>query len=529
LSLATRIGYAGSRGDFSYFDNGNTPLLAGDDGYARRENNHYDRLFAQLRLDHRRGGLLVSSQLLAWWKQQGIPGTVGMPALTADLQTGTLRSITRVRADRGLGPGGYVEWIASVAGEQRRYRDLQGEVGLSPSDQRARSVDGWLSPRLRLPLWPMAWLELTGELRGEWIAIEQRRAQGLASGDSRRGRFWAGLGVELEQWLFRRRWALAPALRVDLVDSRFAVAPGQGEVDDQGSNSVVLGLSPRLASKLRLAPGLELRASVGRYLRPPTLVELFGDRGYVLGNEGLRPEQGTKVDGGLIFDGEGLFERIDVFASLVGFATWSSDLIQWVRSGPVVQPINIGGARVAGLEAGLGLQVLDGDLGLDLAYTFLDSRNEGPEVEQVGKPLPGRPRHSLLLRPAGGHRFIVGRRAIGLEPRAFYELEWIAGNVLDLSGRVELPPRLLHAVGLSLRLVDRVELALAVRNLGNLRQTTITPAYGPPTPYPAPISDFIGYPLPGRSLWATLRVDLELPRKRALSRSPGSRRRSDSP
>ncbi|MCA9685561.1 MAG: TonB-dependent receptor plug domain-containing protein, partial [Myxococcales bacterium] len=154
LSLATRIGYAGSRGDFSYFDNGNTPLLAGDDGYARRENNHYDRLFAQLRLDHRRGGLLVSSQLLAWWKQQGIPGTVGMPALTADLQTGTLRSITRVRADRGLGPGGYVEWIASVAGEQRRYRDLQGEVGLSPSDQRARSVDGWLSPRLRLPLWP---------------------------------------------------------------------------------------------------------------------------------------------------------------------------------------------------------------------------------------------------------------------------------------------------------------------------------------------------------------------------------------
>ena len=119
--------------------------------------------------------------------------------------------------------------------------------------------------------------------------------------------------------------------------------------------------------------------------------------------------------------------------------------------------------------------------------------------------------------------------AIGLEPRAFYELEWIAGNVLDLSGRVELPPRLLHAVGLSLRLVDRVELALAVRNLGNLRQTTITPAYGPPTPYPAPISDFIGYPLPGRSLWATLRVDLELPRKRALSRSPGSRRRSDSP
>ncbi|NVB37573.1 TonB-dependent receptor [Pseudenhygromyxa sp. WMMC2535] len=530
LSIAARIGYAGARGDFSYYDDANTPLIPEDDGYSRRLNNDYDRLFAQLRVDHRRDHLRVSSQLLGWWKTQGIPGTAAAPAADARGRTASLRNVTRVRRD-GLGPGGYVEWIASLAVEDRLFRDLGGEVGLAANDQRALSFEGWISPRLRAPLWRGAWLELSAEARGERVTIDERYgdesgsgsgsgsgdgsgdAQVLASGDATRGRTSLGLGVELEQWLFSRRWAISPALRVDLAASNFAVPEGQGEVDDAGRDSVVLGWSPRLASKLKLVEGLEARASVGRYLRFATLFELFGDRGYLVGNEGLRPEQGTKVDGGLILDLEDLGGAVDLFAQVVGFATWSEDLIQWVRSGPVIRPTNVAGARVRGLEAGLSLRAWDRDLSLDLAYTLLDSRNESPEAEQYGQPLPGRPRHSLLARPAGGHRFRLGRAGVGFEPRVFWELEWIAGNTLDLSGRVELPPRLLHGAGLSLRVADRVELGVQVRNLGNLRQTTITPALGPTQSYPAGISDFIGFPLPGRSVWGSLRVDLDLPRK----------------
>ncbi|KIG16987.1 Outer membrane vitamin B12 receptor BtuB [Enhygromyxa salina] len=518
LSLAARIGYAGSRGDFRYFDDGGTPLLATDDAIRRRVNNEYDRLFGQVRLDHRRGPLRVSSQLIGWWKLQGIPGTASAPSADASQRVVALRNITRARMQLGSRAGvpGHVEWIASVAMEDRVFRDLGGQVGLAADDEHALSFDLWLSPRLRVPLWPMAWLELVGELRGEWIDIDERFGDDsdnpgdpLASGDATRSRFSAAAGAELEQWLFERRWSISAGARIDLADSRFAVPAGAGEVDDQGADQVAFGVSPRVGTKLVLTDGLDLRGSVGRYLRFPNLGELFGDRGYVVGNEGLLPERGTKVDGGLVLDLEQIGGReLGIFAQVVGFATWSEDLIQWVRSGPVVQPINVAGARVRGLESGLGLRAFGRDLALDLTYTLLDSRNDTPEAEQQFKPLPGRPRHSVLVRPAVGHRFDLGRRGIGLEPRIFYELEWIAGSFLDLSGRVELPARSLHAAGISLRIAERVELAIEGRNLSNRLRAVIDPAFGPPTAYPAAISDFIGFPLPGLSVWGSVRVEL---------------------
>lgn len=528
VSITTRLGYAGSRGDFVYFDDGGTPLLDGDDGLLRRVNNGYERVAGQLRVDARVGSLRVASQLQAWWKLQGIPGTAAAPSPDATQRTTSLRSLTSVRKRLDARPGSqtggaeWIEWLGSAVVEQRVLSDLGGQVGLAADDEHALSLDGWLSPRVHVGVWPGATLELIAELRGEWIDIDERIADAqpedpgaLTSEDATRTRVSVASGLELEQWLFERRWSLAAGVRVDVADSRFAVAPGSGEVEDLGRDRLTLGVTPRVGTKLALVPGLDLRGSAGRYLRQPTLAELFGDRGYVVGNEGLRPEAGTKLDGGLVIDLERIGGReLSLFAELAGFVTWSDDLIQWVRSGPVVRAVNVTGARVRGLEAGLSVRGFGRDLALDLAYTLLDSRNDSPESEQRGKPLPGRPRHSLLARPSAGHRFVGrGRRSIAIEPRVFYELEWVAGTLLDLSGRVELPPRWLHAVGVSLRVADRVEFDVQARNLANQRWTTITPAFGPATPYPAAIADFIGFPLPGLSAWASLRVDLEFARK----------------
>jgi iron complex outermembrane receptor protein len=516
-SLALRVGYAGSRGDFWYFDESGTPLLSDDDALLRRINNDYQRLTASLRIDAELERTRVSQQNQVYVKHQGIPGTATAPSPDARAQTVALRSITRVSTRLEARPGSEVEWIGSAALEHRVLQDLGGQVGLAADDERALTLDAWLSPRVRVALWRGAFVQLLAELRGEWIEIDERISEdpnATASGDATRTRTSVASGAELEQWLFERRVSIVGGVRLDLADSRFAVPTGQGEFDDPGHDRLTMGVTPRLGSKLTIVPGLDLRGSVGRYLRQPTLPELFGDRGYAIGNPGLLPEVGTKLDGGLVLDLEHIGGReLSVFAELAGFVTWSEDLIQWVRSGPIVRPVNVAGARVRGLEAGVSVRGFGRDLGLDVAYTLLDSRNASPEAEQTGKPLPGRPRHSLLVRPSGGHRFVVGRAAIGLEPRVFYELEWIAGTYLDLSGRVELPPRWLHAAGLALRVADRVELTIEGRNLSNRLSSTIAAQVGPRTPYPAPISDFIGFPLPGLSVWATLQVDLDFARK----------------
>lgn len=532
LSLALRAGYAGARGDFPYHDDANTPRLPADDRTRRRVNAGYDRVFGQARVDLQRGHLRVAHQQLVHFEALEVPAMVGNPDSDATQATLGLRNLTRVRQGFGsAAPGGYVEWVGSGSLERRHFRDPNAALGLASDDEHALALEGWLSPRLRVPLWRGAFLLSTAELRGEWIRVDERTqvtdASVLSSGDATRSRVSSGLGLELEQSLFRRRWTLVAGMRVDAARSEFAVPAGQGERHDAGRDATLLALSPRFGTKLVLVPGVELRGSVGRYVRLPTLTELFGDRGYLVGNEGLRAESGLNVDGGFVLDLAGLVgepalddegeviprpsDRFDLFVQAAGFASWSRDLIQWLRSGPVVQPINVAGARVRGLEAGLSARVLERVVMLDLAYTLLDTRNDSPEAEQHHKPLPGRPRHGLLARVSGGWRFEVGRRAVGLEPRGLYELEWIAGNTLDLSGRVELPARWLHRVGVELIVADRVRVSLELRNVGDLRVATIHPRFGPRDPYVAPIADFLGFPLPGRSVWATLGFDFDWP------------------
>jgi hypothetical protein len=110
--------------------------------------------------------------------------------------------------------------------------------------------------------------------------------------------------------------------------------------------------------------------------------------------------------------------------------------------------------------------------------------------------------HEVFARISGGAPLELS--AVSLQPRAFYTLELIAGTYLDPSGRRLVPARSLHGVGLEIDIGERVRLAFEARNLLDHRTTTWThpsPSIG--TLF-VPLSDFIGYPLPGRSFWLTL-------------------------
>jgi vitamin B12 transporter len=519
LSFVARVAYAGSLGNYVHFDDVGTPLLFGDDGHRRRASNNYDTGLAQVRVEHDRGGLRVSSQLLGRWRLQGVPGPSGAQASDVELFSYSFRSISRIRRSI-LAPGGYVEWVASLTGDDRRYRDQSATFGLADDHEPAKSFDAWTSPRLRLPAWYQGYVTLFAEVRGEWVDVRDRASDldpaQLSTGEARRTRFSAGVGAEIEQWLFERRWSIAPAFRVDTVVNRFDVPVGAGEVDDRGLNSRIHGFTPRVATKFVLGEGLELRGSVGRHMRLPTLFELFGDRGFARGNEGLRAEAGTRVDGGLLLTLDDIGDRpISVFAQALGFVSWNQDLIQWAREGESVRAVNIERARLRGLELASSVRGWHGDAALDVSYRFVDSANGSEGYSRFSADVPGQPRHHLRVRPSGGHRFTPNRKLrASLEPRLFYELEWISTNTLDVAGYDELPPRLLHALGVSLRIADRTELAIEARNLGNVRWATVNDDGDWPGPYPVATSDAMGFPLPTRSVWASLRIDVTWQPKR---------------
>lgn len=513
---AVRTAYGGSTGAFGFYDDRGT-RASSDDGITRRTGNAYDRVLAQLRLLARAGAWRIATHQLVVAKRGGVPGPGSAQARAAANDQLWSRTIVRARHD-GIGrPGARLEWLLGLGLEARRFRDPLAELGVGRDDQRSAALDLYLSPRLRLPLWRDAYVTLMTDARIEAIAIDQRveRPDGSPTGDATRRRAAVGAGVELEQFAWGDRLQVVPALRVDAIASAFAVGRGQGEQDDAGRNGATAAVSPRVGVRLSPWRWLALRGSAGRYFRAPSLVELFGDRGFFVGNEGLAPERGWVVDGGVTLEHEG--DAGAVQGHVAGFWTRTRDLIQWIAAGTIARPENLAGARVRGLETSLAWQSPGEHWSVAINYTLLDSEDRSGAPGRDGRALPGRPRHDLFARSGFGWRFAP--RGVELAPRFDYTVELVAKTQLDPSGRYVLPPRALQSLGVRLQIDRRVTIGVELRNLLDARTQTVVVPVGDRRPQPVAIADFIGYPLPGRSVWATLRIDLPHPLTRRR-RSP---------
>ncbi len=512
-SVSAQLGYAGSAGDFRFLDN-NATASRDDDAVVRRTNNGYERLAGEVRWDGRRGEWRWGIAQLGTFRQQGIPGDANRQTQRVQLDRLGLRTIGAVERT-GVGPAtGKLKLAWGISFDREQLRDPDGEVGLGANDELLRAVDLYAAPRWRTPLWRDAFLTLAVDGRLERVVVEDnlllQPSGSLANADATRTRLGAGAGLQLEQFLLGSRLQIVPAVRLEVTDSRFRISRVEGALADRGRDVVDTSLTPRLGLRFDLLDWLQLRASAGWYFRPPTLHELFGDRGFIVGNEGLVPETGTAADAGLVVDTAS--GPLTLYLQLAGFASLSRDLITWQKTGPVVQPVNIAGAQNLGLEAGVTASAWQRLLEVQLSYTLLDSRNQSRETEQRDRPLAGRPRHQLFARLSGGSQFAIG--SVSLEGRLSATLESVAGSFLDSSGYYEVPPYSLVGLGAELSLNRVVRLALEARNLLDARETLWRPPVATRPVIPVPVADFINYPLPGRSFWLAVSVALGEPDSR---------------
>jgi iron complex outermembrane receptor protein len=514
ICIESQVSYAGADGSFEYYNTANTPLVPEDDVYTRRRNNHYNRVQGRLSVSARRGRWRLHGQQLAFLKGQGVPGHVPAEASRSRLESVSARTLGQAHYREGGARPLRVSLLGSLGYDDRRFSDPADELGNGADRSRARVFDLYLSPRARLPLWRGAELVTILSPRLEWAVVDERvpASTDPTPASSDRVRVSTGAGLALEQLLIDERLLIAPAFNLDVVYSYFQPDPGaRGELPASAplaSNHSALGLSPRLGLRHQFTRMLQVRGSVGRYFRAPSMLELFGAMGYVNGNPALQAERGTAFDAGLVVDTADAHAPrwLSARLSAAGFATWYDDLIQSVQAGPALTYKNLHNARVAGLEAGLTLALGPGDGLLHATYTFLDSRNDSQDPQKNGQPLPGRPRHSLFTRLSGGHEWRA--QGVFVQPRVFYTLDLATNIFLDESGRRETPIRPLHGLGGELHLARRWHFALEIRNLLNARTTTWSPPIAGVGDLPTSFQDWAGYPIPGRSVWATLRIDL---------------------
>ena len=482
-----------TRGDFSYFADNGTIYDNFDDRFERRENNDKQQLAAHLRARVGDDGLRVTLLDAFLARDEGLPGHIN--ASTDSARLSTLRNLTVVQADTGRGA-----WCATgrlwLLQREERLHDPDNELGVSVPE--LGTWFGTAGGLVHIAGLPTPWLgpSVTLTAREEQVVVADLDA-GDVEEPRRRTGATAALGADL--WLWGERVRLSPVLQGLLVDNRaLGTVPFEETAVSPNSKDLLLAFTPRLGALVRPTPWLSLKANVGRNVRPPDLTELFGERGAVVGNTSLVEERGLGWDvGGRVVSPDGWLLRGALDVS--HFWSRTEDLIVLVQNAQRTSiPVNFGLTWVQGLEAGLALD-LGSWVSSQSSLTWSLSRNLTADPSVSGNPLPRVPALELWQSTSVGNDLV----------RVGHTWSYTDGNYWDATGWYRAAPRSLHGAFLRVQPGEAWPSAeLSVLNLAD-HTTEVVPR----DPLNADdgarridaITDFAGYPLPGRTFLFTLR------------------------
>jgi vitamin B12 transporter len=239
--------------------------------------------------------------------------------------------------------------------------------------------------------------------------------------------------------------------------------------------------------------GFAVYANGGRYARPPSLGELYGASIVVRGNPRLRPEVGWSADAGVRWlvrrpDG-GHMSRRQWWVDAAIFSRWAEELVSFVRSSEgFVQPVNLRSAQVRGVEIDVGSAWWACCVArVSLTATEPRDTTAGRATRNDVLPFVSR----LVVVPSLAVSVDVDGRAlrrVGAELRYLYQ----SSRFADAAGLAVIPAQgsLDAEAGVELA-VGHAAVRARVRVANVLNELRF---------------DVVGFPLPGRSAFASLEV-----------------------
>ena len=481
-----------TRGDFDYLSDRGTLYNLLDDRRLQRANNDKGQLSAhgRARVGTERLRLTLLDAVIR--REEGLPGHANAPTEDARLSTDRNLAVAQLdaRGDRARGWGR--TWLLT---RREVLDDRAGEVGVGSQHQQTDTASLGFAGHGRMALGPHVVPALTGAARVDQVGITD--LLGDAEGDP------------------RRRWAFQGAASADIVllDETLVLSPavlGQHQRYAAGDATTIDGLAitdgaakeiwradPRLGVRYRPIDGLALKATGGRYLRAPDFTELFGDRGAMIGNSDLKPETGWSWDVGAAGRTAGA-DWGRVSGEVAHFWRASSDLIVWSQNSQrTMVPVNVGEAWVQGLELSAAIELL-GMLDLDTSFTRTTSINLVPRAAVANNQLPRIPPWEAWVGTSLHHREVV---------RVGHGWSYTAPNYWDATNYFQTPARSLHDTFVRVSPVPAVSFEGAVRNLTDRRVEVVDRDPLDETSEARRVqalTDFTGYPLPGRTFLFTL-------------------------
>ncbi|HVY46531.1 MAG TPA: TonB-dependent receptor, partial [Minicystis sp.] len=474
--VAVRV--ATAENDYLYLDDNGTRFDPSDDVLRRRRNADATDVDAWSLARARLGRAEVTSVVNAFHRDQGVTGLGLVPARAARAAVERLLAGVTARAP------------CSAEGGERCRGELTTTalLGGQTIDDPLREL-GLLTPRLH------EGGARVGEAARGFYRVSDALALSAAGGEEIEELAIDAAGTPLP--LRARRvtsrlaaeatWDAAPWLELvglgGFACEATEASAAEGTPPESDGACGTAEPTARVGARVRLGVVATLLANVGRYVRAPTLGELYGTSAAVRGNPSLSPETGYLVDAGARATASS--GRAAASVELVGFARAASDLIAYQRSElGVVRPYNVGAARVLGAEVAFAVRAFD-CVRADLALTALDPRDTTPGRTLANDLLPFQAR--LVAVPSielyRDHVASIVDRASVLARYAYR-----ASRVADPAGLVVLPAE------------NELDVEVAVFELGRrlaerLSITDVTDARN---------YDVLGLPLPGRAVHASV-------------------------
>lgn len=471
LLLGVRL--EGADNDYPFADDAGTRFVASDD-HTRRLTNAAASL-ANLWLIGRTRVGDGSIELIANRvdREQGAPRLAQLRTRAASVRTD--RNLVALKGRAPLGERGFVDARTVLLRVGSVFDDPLFELALGTSrlSFSGERVEQHLAPRIELQ--PGIALRIALDAESERL---RRFADVVADAapelSARRISARSALGAELA---LTDAFTLRPLLSLECHDT----ASGSGMSCDAFEPT---GRLSALASFTELS----LFASAGRYARLPTLGELHGISVTVHGNPRLKSETGVTFDAGARYTKRLADEAAPLHVALSAYTRSASELVTFVRSGAgYVVPINVGSARVSGLEleAGSGFGHY---FSAEISLTALDARDRTEDRLEQNDILPFQSRliAAPSLRASTRDLSRLGRASLGA--RLLYQ----SNRFVDRAGLAVVPEQYDADADLSLESADEgLTLRLRVANVFDRARW-----------------DVVGFPLPGRSVFASAEARL---------------------
>jgi iron complex outermembrane recepter protein len=398
-------------------DNGTPVFNTIDDFDDKRNNAWFDRYNFTANATYSRENTIFSILNDFNYREHGIPGPGNLQ--TQDVKRKYIRNTSSVGSDTKsfLFSNFNIKTRTFYTGSSDHLFDPKNEFSFGNSNSKANIQNYGLhvSPEIYLLEYNQILRFLLASERDSFKREVRNKFDELVSREPSKFRNHTGLQIQDEIRFFSKRLIFLPEIQfhqyTDLFNEtstnrNFFTFLNPNKTERKTTNYRMGVLGVLYQSKIRT---FSIKGNASSEIRIPDFLELFGERGSIIGNTTLLPEKSKNIDTGFVYNQKDKEYKWNT--SLIYFDKSILDMILFVpNSQYTLRPENIDSAKIRGLEFSTSIEAWE-TWKLKINYTYQKALNTSNIDYVKGKYLPLRPMHELF----GGLTYMRSKFETGIE------------------------------------------------------------------------------------------------------------------